>query len=239
MYIPAKRTPVTSLQMLDAMSKAAPELSRASLLVLLAHWALETGKGASMWNFNIGNAKTTPGGQGHHTFLPFCDEYLKPAHAAALVAKAKPRTDGKPGMDAVLGGKKQSDGDVQVLFYPSNPADCFRAFHTLDDGVVDHMLLLRRRFHAAWPFVEAADVLGFCRKLGALGYFTAAVEPYARAVADWVTRLDHETYVLAALPKAGFASIADAQVALGMEPTGVANEALRVELAIRTGDVNP
>jgi hypothetical protein len=239
MYLHAKRTPVTSLEMLDALAKAAPELGRPSLLLLLGHSALETGKWAAMWNHNIGNAKGTPGGQGHWTFLPFCDEYLKPAHAASLIAKARPRTDGKSGPDAVLGGKTQADGDVQVLFYPSNPADCFRAFESLEEGVADHLQLLRRRFASAWRFVEAGDVLAFCRALGASNYFTAAIEPYAKAVADWVERLDHETYVLGALPEAGFASIAEAQIALGMKATGQADRALRVELAIRIGDVNP
>jgi hypothetical protein len=37
------------------------EPGRASLLVLVAHWALETGFGHSCWNWNIGNKKRIPG----------------------------------------------------------------------------------------------------------------------------------------------------------------------------------
>lgn len=239
MNIPAKRTPVTSLEMLEAIGKAAPELGRPSLVLLTGHSALETGHWVSMWNFCVGNAKATPGGQGDWTFLPYCDEYLKPSHAAALIAKAKPRTDGKPGLDAALGGKVQSDGDVQVLFYPSNPANCFRAFATLDEGVRDHVAMLRRRFASAWPHVESGDVAAFCMALAAADYYTADPNRYTAAVVDIVERIDHETYVLAALPRAGYASIVEAQIALGMKPTGVANRDLRVELAVRIGDVNP
>lgn len=239
MYIPAKRTPVTALEMLNALSKAAPELSRASLLILLAQSSLETGHWASQWCWNVGNAKSSPGGLGHWTFLPRCDEYLKPHIAASLLAKAKPRTDGQPGLDAVLNGKRQADGDIGVDFFPSNTVDCFRAFTSLEEGVADHLQLLRRRFLSAWKHVESADVEAFCRALGASGYFTAAIESYTKAVVDWVERLDHETYVLAALPKAGFASIVAAQTAIGLKPNGVADRTLRVELAIMIGDVNP
>lgn len=239
MYLPAKRTPVTSLEMLEAIGKAAPELGRPSLVLLTGHSSLETGAWKSMWCFNVGNAKATPGGAGGWTFLPMCDEYLKPATAHALVAKAKPRTDGKPGLDAALGGKSQSDGDLQVLFYPSHPADCFRAFATLDDGVRDHVALLRRRFASAWPHVVSGDVAAFCMALAAAHYYTADQARYTAAVVDIVERTDHETYVLAALPKAGFASIAEAQTKLGLRATGQADRDLRVAIAIRIGDVNP
>jgi hypothetical protein len=56
-------TPVTPKQVLDSLGNAwhelfAAEAHRTSLLVLLAQWALETGRGHSMHCFNLGNVKS-------------------------------------------------------------------------------------------------------------------------------------------------------------------------------------
>ncbi len=51
---------------------------RESLIVLLAQWALETGRGHSMHCFNIGNIKGRPGGTDGHDWVFFrCNEVLK------------------------------------------------------------------------------------------------------------------------------------------------------------------
>lgn len=61
----AINTPVTPGQVYDALEiawKKDPELTapnhRMSLLVLLAQWALETGRGLHMHNYNLGNIKS-------------------------------------------------------------------------------------------------------------------------------------------------------------------------------------
>ncbi|HWP06900.1 MAG TPA: peptidoglycan-binding protein [Polyangiaceae bacterium] len=56
-------TPVTTAQVFDALGAAwrnafAEEPKRASLLVLLSQWALETGRGKSMHCYNLGNIKS-------------------------------------------------------------------------------------------------------------------------------------------------------------------------------------
>jgi hypothetical protein len=49
--------------------------SRASLLVLLSQWALETGRGHAMWCWNVGNAKHVDG-DGHDFTYFACDEVI-------------------------------------------------------------------------------------------------------------------------------------------------------------------
>ena len=64
--VPAVKTIVTPVEMYAALRDASKlvlgaELPRGALLVLLSQWAFETGRGAAMWNFNIGNAKHVTG----------------------------------------------------------------------------------------------------------------------------------------------------------------------------------
>jgi hypothetical protein len=51
------------------------EPTRASLLVLLAHWALETGFGHSCWNWNFGNSKHVAG-DGRDFYQIRCNEVV-------------------------------------------------------------------------------------------------------------------------------------------------------------------
>lgn len=76
-FIPDRLTPVSSKEMLAAFTRAAPELHRASLLTLLAQWALETGSGRSMHLFNAGNIKGKPGGGDGRSWTFFrCNEII-------------------------------------------------------------------------------------------------------------------------------------------------------------------
>jgi hypothetical protein len=61
--VPAVRTQVSIADMHSAMSNAWTEAvgvepTDMSVLTLMAQWALETGNGASMYNFNVGNFKS-------------------------------------------------------------------------------------------------------------------------------------------------------------------------------------
>jgi hypothetical protein len=62
--VPAVRTLHSARDLYDAFRLAAPNLPRASLLVLLSQWSLETGGGAWMWCNNVGNIKHVHG-DGH------------------------------------------------------------------------------------------------------------------------------------------------------------------------------
>jgi hypothetical protein len=66
-FISAEKTPSTPQQVFEALACAwrkqlGKEPKRESLLVLLAQWAFETGRGKSQWNFNLGNSKGKPDG---------------------------------------------------------------------------------------------------------------------------------------------------------------------------------
>jgi flagellum-specific peptidoglycan hydrolase FlgJ len=56
--VAAVKTHVTEREFYDALRAAWPEASHESACVLAAQWALETGRGKSMWNYNIGNIKS-------------------------------------------------------------------------------------------------------------------------------------------------------------------------------------
>lgn len=75
-FYTATRTKVSHAQMRDAITSAWANLlgdtppSSRSLLVLLAHWDMETNAGEKMYNFNVGNKKAKPNGDwGDYTFF--------------------------------------------------------------------------------------------------------------------------------------------------------------------------
>jgi len=186
--LPARRTPATAQEVFSALGRAwrgrfGEEAKRESLLVLLAQWALETGRGKSMWNYNLGNVKGKPGGGDGRSWTFFaCNEILSVAAANAMVAKAGLRETGTGEKDAVITSTK--DGMATVWFYPNHPACCFRAFRTLDEGAVDYLELLHRRFASAWPAVLAGDPVQFARLLKAARYYTADENHYARGLSS-------------------------------------------------------
>jgi len=175
--MPAVKTPVSKEAMLVAMAlgwnkKFGEPPNRNSVLLLLSHWAFETGHGNSMWCFNLGNVKAKVTGAYDYCFFA-CDEIL-PAAQAERLAAATPET-------AKI-KKRRSDGTCIIQFYPKHPACCFRAFTSLDDGVTDHLDLIHKRFKYAWPFVVAGDVSGFCKALKQQRYYTADEAAYTRGV---------------------------------------------------------
>lgn len=185
-FIAAEKTPATPQQVFESLALAwkkqlGEEPKRESLLVLLAQWAFETGRGKAMWNFNLGNAKGKPGGGDGRCWTFFaCNELLPVAHANALVAKAGLRRDGGPGNDVVITSIK--DGIATVWFYPSHPVCCFRAFRTLDDGTEDYFAMMRKRFSSAWPAVVAGDPAQFSHLLKVARYYTADESHYTRSL---------------------------------------------------------
>jgi hypothetical protein len=184
--LPAVKTPVSVKEMFDAFSKAVPELSRDSLLVLLAQWSLETAGGKAIWAFNLGNAKATKSWKGDFCFFA-CNEVIPYAHAQELASKSGPREPRRPEddpaafgparFDKVLGqvtlDGRRSDGTTIAWFFPGHPYACFRAHRSLDEGVAAHFELMRTRFASAWSAVVAGDVAQFGSLLKRAGYYTA------------------------------------------------------------------
>lgn len=151
-----------------------------SIYLLMAQWALETGRGKACWNYNLGNAKSIEGDNRSFTYYA-CNEILPSKAARAHAAAAKPRTDA-PGPNADI---TKEDGTTAIIwFYPDHPYARFRAFRTLEDGAYDYLTLLYRRFPKAWPAICQGDPIAFCAMLKAQRYFTADLEPYTKGVAS-------------------------------------------------------
>jgi mannosyl-glycoprotein endo-beta-N-acetylglucosaminidase len=72
----------------------------------------------------------------------------------------------------------------KVEWFDPPHAQCrFRAFENADDAAYDYLVfLLRPRFKPSWDKVIEGDPIGFVAALKAGGFFTAAEEPYRRAV---------------------------------------------------------
>ena len=84
----------------------------------------------------------------------------------------------------VIGGKV-------VWFDPPHPQTWFRAFPTAATGMAEQVrfLSMRSRYAQAWLRAKAGDPEGFVRELAKAGYFTAAVEPYVRAVVSLTVKI--------------------------------------------------
>lgn len=189
-----RKTQATPKEVAQAMARAWVELfeevpSKGSILVLLSQWALETGRGKSCHNWNLGNAKAAADGPYDYTFYG-CDEVLDAAYARRLVA-ASP-------LARVT--KDYGNGTLRVWFDPPHPMTRFRAFASLEQGAVDYLSLLYNRFSAAWPAVRAGDPRTFVLMLSHQGYFTADVGQYLSAVVALDKEFDHLDLELDKLP---------------------------------------
>jgi hypothetical protein len=68
----------------------------------------------------------------------------------------------------------------------------FRVHRTPEDGAADFWRLLAGRYASALPLFDAGDAVGAAMRLGALNYYTAHEEQYARGMAglyrEWMGR---------------------------------------------------
>lgn len=183
----AVKTPVPAKKVFTALGAAWLRLldshpKKESLLLLLAHWGLETGHGKSMWCHNLGNVKAKVGGAFDYCYFA-CNEILDISYAESLAKKDPER---------VRITLRRSDGKAIVWFHPEHPACCFRAFETIEAGALDHLDIVHRRFIKAWPHVVAAAPSGFCKALRQQGYYTADETPYTKAVVSVFERYKKE-----------------------------------------------
>ena len=160
--LPDKLTPCAPADLYAALRTAWTQAcqdsspARSSLLVLLAHWSLETGFGHACHRWNLGNKKHVPG-DGHDYVQFRCNE--------------------------IIGGKI-------VWISPPDPGCSFVAYPDLDAGTLDYLVGLRGEFRAAWPFVLAGDVQGFCHALKVAHYYTADEALYTSGVMRCYRQLD-------------------------------------------------
>ncbi len=185
-YFPDKKTKATTMEVFAALQTGWRTLFRQDvsdevIFVLLAQWTIETGGGLSMHHFNLGNLKAVENGDHDWTFFS-CNEFLVPARAQALLAKASARKDGKPGLNVTVDSALNEEGKVEVWVHPNHPGCCFRVFHTLEEGVVGYLQSLQNRFPKAWSVLELGDPTKFSRALSAQGYYTAVEAKYTAAM---------------------------------------------------------
>lgn len=178
--VPDRFTKATPSEMFEALGQAwrrrfGSEPSRNSLLVLLAQWSIETGEGARMHCWNVGNVKSVAGDGHDYTFLSNVWEGLSPAAAAKVIASGEAVKSTNPSHIAAVGPNK-----VAVIFQAGHPQTRFRAFPSLEAGVESYVEVLYTRFAKAWPSVIAGDPEGFVHQLVLADYFTANEKAYAR-----------------------------------------------------------
>lgn len=148
-------------------------LGHKSVLIFIAHWALETGWGKKCHNWNLGNTRTKIGSDTYDWVLYECGEDLDPADAKREVAK-------DPKNAWIVGPAPRNPGKVSVLFRPPHPTCCFRAFASLEEGVIDYIGLLHKRFPACLPGLRSGDAVRYVTGLKQHGYFTASIEVYLK-----------------------------------------------------------
>ncbi len=160
------RTPCSPARLIVALARPWREAlgqvtDAAPLRLLVAQWALETGRGQECRAWNLGNVKSVEGDEHDWCFFE-CGEVLgiEAAHRAR---------DASP----LASIRWENDHQAEVLFRPDHPACRFRAFAGLDEGAASWFALMRGRFASAWPELMAANPHLFASALHAAGYFTA------------------------------------------------------------------
>ncbi len=76
--------------------------------------------------------------------------------------------------------------------------DGFRAYKSIDEGAVDYVALLQRRFGSAVSAAQRGDVDGFAHALKRSGYYTASADDYSAALRGIVKEAAHAGLVNAA-----------------------------------------
>lgn len=190
---PAKRTPVSAQEVLNALAQACVtyfhnDPNPTALLVLLAQSAGETGWWGQMWNNNLGNYKAVPSNGKTDWFFLKCWEMVKPPLPPAWASDARISVEGTPA----------ADGRLKVWFAPDHPAGCFASFPTLSDGAHAYLVKLVERFSSpndkgkkdAWYWATQGDIAKFTYALHAQGYFTADPEEYMKLTLSCRSRLN-------------------------------------------------
>jgi hypothetical protein len=147
--LPTVATTCTAQTMMDALVFAWQKMwgetpRKESICVLIAQWALETEWGKACWCWNVGNYKHVPGDGRDYTYFR-CNEVMR---------------------------------DGRTIWYdPSRPADrpycCFKAYSTIEGGVLDYLASLKKHFTLAWPDVLAGNPEAFAHDLKRQNYYTA------------------------------------------------------------------
>jgi hypothetical protein len=182
----------------EALDQLGYEPTRGLVEVLVAQSALETGHWEMMYCYNIGNIKASEGWIRNGGLYTYYDRTTP--HAGAPVgenlsapvksywlARVRERADGQ-GPDMVVKSQR-ADGRYCCLFWPKHPLARFRAFKTLEEGVLVFVKVLAGRYRPALLRAQVGDVEGYIDQLIECGpYFTADRDGYLRGVKALVKR---------------------------------------------------
>jgi hypothetical protein len=197
--VDAIRTPVSPNQIGLEFLRQYPIARRPALRMFLAHWALETGWGSSMMNWNVGNEKSQ-GLSGNWCFFA-CSERKSRAEANRAMAES----------DLVqLADPEHDDGTsspVLVKVYPEHPWSRFTAYASLSEGVASYVAMMERDFPESWRALLAGDSSRFVEVLKSEGYFTASVKAYRETYDGVLSSVDKRAAVALASASEGGAAV--------------------------------
>lgn len=179
--LPVKRTAITMPDYVRAAVRGWKTLFdtiplEQSVAVLWAQYMVETG-GRACWNYNLGNVKHVKGDGHNYQMLNGVWEGVTPSAAKQLIASGQAVADANQDHAKAVGSKK-----VSVVFQPPHPATWFRAFASLDEGMLEHLQFLSKKFAPAWAAVVAGDPVAFANRLSDMHYFTASAKAYVVAM---------------------------------------------------------
>jgi len=172
---------------------------REALALVLAQSALETGRWASMMDWNFGGVKAST--KIDHTYF-WTSECVTPAAAEKLVRESTATAPARMAKDQT----KCEPGKVRVSVGPRHPLARFRAYESAEAGARDYLGLLSRRTQA-WEVVNTtADAKAFVRAIKASGYFSGPEALYLSNVAsmqrEFLAKLPAEIPAIETIPPA-------------------------------------
>lgn len=171
-YVDPMRTRLTFDQAAKALRGALENPPDHVLALALAKSALETGRWDAIWNYNFGNIKAGPTYAGMYTCITL-NEVL-----AGKVVWFAPHGQ-------LTGGPSSPIVGAAIAVPPGHPQTRMRAYAGPTDGAYAYVDFVggSKRYAAAWQALLRGEPSAYVHELKRAGYFTAAEEPYRKAVA--------------------------------------------------------
>lgn len=174
-YVKPELTPATPEHVSRAYRTALTNLvgapSDMAVAVLHGQGALETGHFKSCYNWNAGNVKSGEQYVGLFTCFPMLNEVIQ---GRTVWFCPEGELEGGPGTP--VKGKHWPVPD-------GHPQSRFRAYLSLSSGIEDKIRFLAGpHWKPALDKAMVGDAAGYVETVRALGYFTAPLAPYQRAV---------------------------------------------------------
>lgn len=203
--VETKQTIVDVSLFATAILIAWPGVKKEQAGVLYAHFAGETGGGVHCYNNNLGNHKHVNGdGYDYVSLAGVWEGFLVgdedkdgdiDADDRELLRNRLMRGGlwtNDPSLDHA---KAVGPNKLSLIASRANPATWFRAYSSLATGMAifiaskkpvasspENLTPRQPRYAPAWPYVLGGDPEGYARKIGALGYYTASPDVYARVM---------------------------------------------------------